>query len=302
MRFLGVGATERGAVPATVESLRAFNGLVMPVHPRQYGLRWLLVVLHMKCQLRLLSILNHNYVQHLIHQYPEKWKEYQSFRSAEEKKQFFQSVAVPFVNKLESHFESEGGIRFLVNKYIVEVIIGDFLFHSDDIDGLPHARSLSLFGPLEVVDDDDDVEHAKDVFTELQGLTTLLSQQRAKMLYRIDTYCRMTQMEEPLAAEQLTTIDRSTSEICGSLSHDHARSCSDGLDLFSIQKMAEMDSTAVHELVVEVPRIFVSVADGIHNIVLERDFLNQAGDAFPPVLPHQLVKIDLRAFNSILSD
>ena len=524
-----------------------------------------------------------NYVQHLIQQHPEKWKEYQSLQSAEEKEQLFQSVAVPFVNKLESHFEFGGALRFLVNKSIVEVIIGDLLFHPDDINGCTHARALSLFEPLEVADDDNDVEQdmyvvtiktakrfslvvgcvalgasfrmetnmvqlvrdesglsfysgcselltsnyvrvacavslqilhellqsvagyslaldsstlhgmsyldvrlrltikmnvynfhllaiplfeshtgenmfsvvvkfmdalypgwrdilvssstdgarsmtgriqglatrigactpgkliriwcglhqldlvmqrvfkealnedfysaltalighlrrqqtlisnmrttcpkvadtrwismatcsswltnnivavqqhllqknpscappitwwiflfavnavaleAKAVFTELQGLTTLLSQQRAKLLHLIDTYCRMTQMEGPLTSEQLIAIDRSTSEVCGSfsLSHDHARSSLDGLDLFVIQKMAAMDSTTVHELVVAVARMFVSVVDGIHKIVAERDSSNQAGDELPPVLPHQLVNIDLRAFNGILSD
>jgi hypothetical protein len=114
----------------------------------------------------------------------------------------------------------------------------------------------------------------------------------------------MTQMEGPLTSEQLIAIDQSTSEVCGSfsLSHDHARSSLDGLDLFVIQKLAAMDPTAVHELVVAVARMFVSVGDGIVKIVAERDSSNQAGDELPPVLPHQLVKNDLRAFNGILSD
>ncbi|KAI9910103.1 hypothetical protein PsorP6_010867 [Peronosclerospora sorghi] len=110
---------------------------------------WLLVVLHLEKSApsavdfasylgvkkslvpsqRLLSKLNNNYVQHRIHQRPEQWKEYQSLRSDEEEDQFFQSVPVLFVNKLESHFESERGLRSLVNKSIVEVIIGDLLFH-----------------------------------------------------------------------------------------------------------------------------------------------------------------------------
>jgi hypothetical protein len=40
----------------------------------------------------------------------------------------------------------------------VEVIIGDLSFHPDDIHYCTHARALSLFEPLEVADDDDDVE------------------------------------------------------------------------------------------------------------------------------------------------
>jgi hypothetical protein len=48
--------------------------------------------------------------------------------------------------------------------------------------------------------------------------------------------------------------------------------------------------------------MFVSVADETQNAVVESDSSNQEGDDLPPVLPHQLVKIDLWGFNGILSD
>ncbi len=78
-------------------------------------------------------------------------------QSAEEKEQFFQYVAVPFVNKLASDFELEGTLRFLVNKSIVKVIIGDMLVHPNGMDGCTQARALSLFEPLDATDDDIDV-------------------------------------------------------------------------------------------------------------------------------------------------
>ncbi|KAI8895523.1 hypothetical protein BC833DRAFT_567403 [Globomyces pollinis-pini] len=497
-----------------------------------------------------------NYVQHLIQQHPAKWQEYQSLPTDEEKEKIFQNVEVPFVNQIDSHFELEGVIRFLINKSIVEVIIGDLLFHPDDINECTHARALSLFKLSEVADDGSDSERdiyvvtiktskrfslvvgcvalgasfrmasnmvqlvrdesglsfysgisveltsnyirvvcaaslqilhelldvvggislafdsstlhgmsyldqshslsriqakicsewlsnfwmhyiqvgviflsvrriqglatrlgactpgrliriwcglhqldlvmqhvfkmalneefysvlttlighlrrqqtliskmrstcpkvadtrwismascsswltdnivliqqhlieknpsstptiiwwiflfavnalakkAKSVFIELQGLSTLLSQQRAKLVNLIDTYCRMTQMKGPLTFEQLNAIDRSTSEVCGSfvLSHEHAHMFLDGLDLFVIQSLAVLDFPTAHQLVVAVARMFVTLADGIHKIVAERDSINQAGDELPPVLPHQLVLIDLRTFNRILSD
>ncbi|KAH9270731.1 hypothetical protein BASA83_007091 [Batrachochytrium salamandrivorans] len=87
------------------------------------------------------------------------------------------------------------------------------------------------------------------VFTSMQGLTTLLSQQRAKLLGLIDTYCRMTNMTGPHSDEELASIDHSNAE----------------------------------------------------SIVSERDAQNNAGDELPPVLPKQLVKLDMQAFSVIVT-
>ena len=106
-----------------------------------------------------------NYVQHLVQQHPEKWKEYQTLQSAKEKEQFFKSVAVPFVNKLESHFESEGALRFFINRSIVEVIIGNLLFHPAVNEGCTGSRALRLFHLLDQDDDDNDVEEDMYVVT-----------------------------------------------------------------------------------------------------------------------------------------
>ena len=94
-----------------------------------------------------------NYVQHLLQQHPKKWAEYQALNSAEEKKAFFQAVDVPFVSTLTAHFERESVLRFLINKSIVDVIIGNLLFHPDDVDGCIFSRALSLFKRLEADDD-----------------------------------------------------------------------------------------------------------------------------------------------------
>ncbi len=91
---------------------------------------------------------------------------YPGLQLAEEKEHFFQSVAVPFVNKMESHFGLEGMLCFLVNKSTMEVIVGDLLFHLDDIHDCTHARALSLFEPLY---DDDDAEQDKKVVTIKTG-------------------------------------------------------------------------------------------------------------------------------------
>ncbi|KAH6582639.1 hypothetical protein BASA60_001826 [Batrachochytrium salamandrivorans] len=116
------------------------------------------------------------------------------------------------------------------------------------------------------------------VFTSMQGLTTLLSQQRAKLLGLIDTYCRMTNMTGPHSDEELASIDHSNAEVCGVL------------------EQAEVD-----KLVPAVARLFVKATNGIQSIVSERDAQNNAGDELPPVLPKQLVKLDMQAFSVIVT-
>ncbi|OWZ08009.1 hypothetical protein PHMEG_00019515 [Phytophthora megakarya] len=46
---------------------------------------------------------------------------------------------------LHTHFESTKPLFFELNKSIVEAIVGDLLFHPDDIDGILHERSLAIF-------------------------------------------------------------------------------------------------------------------------------------------------------------
>ena len=43
-----------------------------------------------------------NYVQHLTLEHPEKWVEYQSLNSDQDREAFFLEVQVPFVNTIQS--------------------------------------------------------------------------------------------------------------------------------------------------------------------------------------------------------
>jgi hypothetical protein len=56
----------------------------------------------------------------------------------------------------------------------------------------------------------------------MQGLTTLLSQQRAKLLGLVDTYCRMTGMTGPHLDEELAIVDHPSAEVCGGSVLTHA--------------------------------------------------------------------------------
>ena len=53
-----------------------------------------------------------------------------------------------FVNSLDAHMESPGTFQITIKKDVVERIIGELLFHPDDIQGVTCERALSLLKKL----------------------------------------------------------------------------------------------------------------------------------------------------------
>jgi hypothetical protein len=142
------------------------------------------------------------------------------------------------------------------------------------------------------------------VCMSLQGLTTLVSQQRAKLSGLVDTYCRITGMTGPLTDNQMSALEAPEMEVSGrfSLTHANTRHFMDGLDLWVVQNISTLELEIVNFLTVAVAKMFGQAANGIHDIVAERDSVNNASDDLPPVLPHQLVKNDMRDLSKIISE
>jgi hypothetical protein len=142
------------------------------------------------------------------------------------------------------------------------------------------------------------------VFTSMQGLTTLLSQQRAKLRSLVDTYCRMAGITGPHSDEELEVVDHSSAEVCGAfvLTHANALACIEGLGLWAVETISSLEQVEVEKLIPAVAKLFVQATNGIQSIVSERDAQNNAGDELPPVLPKQLVKFDMRAFSAIVAE
>jgi hypothetical protein len=80
-----------------------------------------------------------NYMQHLTQQHLTQWRAYDALTSPSEKEEFFKAVRVPFTATLDANCESSGVLRFIINKSIVESIIGGLLFHPDDVEGVTVA-------------------------------------------------------------------------------------------------------------------------------------------------------------------
>ena len=86
------------------------------------------------------------YKQHMIHQHPERWKEY-SAMSKDDKALYFDKNAVKHINSIRSHFRgTQIPLHCHVDKKIVDTIIAEMLFHLDDgNDEVTLERALSIF-------------------------------------------------------------------------------------------------------------------------------------------------------------
>jgi hypothetical protein len=69
-----------------------------------------------------------------------------------------------------------------------------------------------------------------------------------------------------------------------------------------VQNISTTELDVVNSLTVAVAKMFGQAANGIHEIVAERDSENNASYNLPPVLPHQPVKIDMCELSKILSE
>ncbi|KAH9246800.1 hypothetical protein BASA81_015648 [Batrachochytrium salamandrivorans] len=141
------------------------------------------------------------------------------------------------------------------------------------------------------------------VFISLQGLSTFVSQQRARLVGLVETYCQMSGMVGPLETSQLEMIDSSTTARCRqfALSYENARSCLDGLGVWVLETLDTLSQDDVSMLVTAIAQMLCQLAQGLHAVVAERDCVNDVGEEFPPVLPHQLARVDVRRFSSTLN-
>jgi hypothetical protein len=110
-------------------------------------------------------------------------------------------------------------------------------------------------------------------------------------------------MQGPLTDAEIVAIDLSTSEICGrfAIKHSDAHSFLEGLDLWALQQLSTLNPNELQAIVVAVTKMFVRTANGIYTIIAEEGSNDNPYDQLPPVLPHQLVKLNLRDFNNLMS-
>jgi hypothetical protein len=146
---------------------------------------------------------------------------------------------------------------------------------------------------------------SKAAFVSLQGLSTTVSEQRARLKQLVDTYCRMVGIQGPLSPEEICDIlSDQPAESCGAfiVTHDSIRLAIEELGFWVMEQLDGLDGSEICSLLRSVGKLFVTACDGISRIVCERDESNQATDELPPVLPHELCQIGMREFVRHLQD
>lgn len=92
------------------------------------------------------------YKRHLEQQYDRKWAENQQLSTTEEKEAFFSQVSMPFLKALAAHGSTMRPFYFTINVLILNVIIGEHLFHPDDIEGVRRQLAMSHFFKVKCAD------------------------------------------------------------------------------------------------------------------------------------------------------
>ncbi|KAH6587745.1 hypothetical protein BASA50_011136 [Batrachochytrium salamandrivorans] len=145
-------------------------------------------------------------------------------------------------------------------------------------------------------------QEASLVFTRLQGMTTLVSQQVVELSNLSQTFCRLVGGKGPLLQSELQAMAEAAADSGGHVATgEFAAPLSNveqfvrGLGTFVSAKLDEIpaeNGTRLHVLRL-VGLAFLSAALQLMSIRVERNSANEqaaANDQLPPVMPHELVK------------
>jgi hypothetical protein len=105
------------------------------------------------------------YKRHLSNAHSTLWAQYQVISSDKGKEEFFSDVPVSFVNSIDSHLENQKNhIRVVINGPIVETVVGDLLFHPDDVQSVTRERALQQFKKLDAIDSENAEECQSNLY------------------------------------------------------------------------------------------------------------------------------------------
>ena len=140
-------------------------------------------------------------------------------------------------------------------------------------------------------------------FTRLQGLTTLLSQQRQCLNELAADFCGDVKAVGPteFTNEQLADPTLAISgKYAVSMAEAHAFILNEG-GLYCVESFEKLSTDEKEMVTRSISEVLVSLIDGISKIVVERDNSNLGSDLeTPPCLPHELVNLNGRDFAELL--
>ena len=132
-------------------------------------------------------------------------------------------------------------------------------------------------------------------FRSLKGLTTLVSQQREGLLKLHSTYLSWFMATGPLLEDDANLVDLDTSVLSTdkkfSIKFDNVTTVPEDLGNYVITAIDELGAEDMIPVLTNMAACSVELLAKIEAIVCEHDSRNKAADFMPPVLPHQLVKL-----------
>jgi hypothetical protein len=138
-------------------------------------------------------------------------------------------------------------------------------------------------------------------FCSIQGLTTLVLQQRNALDNVIASFIDDVGVTGPLTTELITNIDPLTHVISGCyvVVMSSVREFLVGLASWADTLLNEADESDHNDLQHDIALIYVTACDRIHEIFAYRDRNNNAmadPGSIPPVLPHELIELSAADF------
>ena len=138
-------------------------------------------------------------------------------------------------------------------------------------------------------------------FRTIQGLTTLLDQQQAALDGIVASFIQDVGVTGPLTAAAIADLDASTHVICGryAVALSSVREFISGLASWIDTIVDKVDEGQRSDMFNDIASVYVTACYCIDEIAVYRDDNNNPFDdpsSYPPVLPHELVKLTAAEF------
>lgn len=142
-------------------------------------------------------------------------------------------------------------------------------------------------------------------FKAMQGMRTIVQQQRAYLQKLVHSLIDLSYMNGPLSAEEAFTARQDPSMLCAdgffSISQTAVDHLIEDRGLWAVDLELELDANVKTTLHGDIARLFVSATNKIQALRVERDSSNNASECtLPPVTVKELMILAPREFNNIV--
>ena len=134
------------------------------------------------------------------------------------------------------------------------------------------------------------VDSVNNCLVAIQGFSTLLNEQKVRLERLVN------ELKEDASVDSPSQFEREEDSVVSGLyrvTYNNAESFIKDQDMFVVellQSLQENDQEQYKMMLHSTSLLFAEGVNGLSNIVVERDTMNEPTDSLPPVLPHDLLK------------